>query len=134
MSKGKKGSGKGSPKTRVVYFAMHDEENKPDQDDVSFMALNFGQSSNGPPMSLTPAMPQPGSMTVLSAALQLSRSWTRSMPAQVLDLLLRAPTEAAPAQVMDAGGWMQHSAPTSSTPTPAPPLNWSDRSGLEHTP
>ena len=42
MSKGKKGSGKSSPKTRVVYFAMHDEENKPDQEDVSFMAWNFG--------------------------------------------------------------------------------------------
>ena len=125
MSKGKKGSGKSSPKTRVVYFAMHDEENKPDQEDVSFMAWNFGRSSSGPPMSPTPAMTQPGSMTVESTATQslvdslYARGWTAD---QVLDLLLRAPTEAATAQVMDAGGWMQHPAPTSSTPTPAPSL------------
>ena len=93
-SKGKKGKG-GSPKTRVVYFAMHDDEGPStgQTEDVCNMVMH---SSSTPPRASTRASTGPSSSTPTAsteATQQMvqslyDRGWTAD---QVLDLMLKVP-------------------------------------------
>ncbi|CAK9056057.1 Transposon Ty4-J Gag-Pol polyprotein, partial [Durusdinium trenchii] len=92
--KGKKGKD-GSPKTRVVYFAMHDDEGPPpDQtEDVCNMVMHL---SSTPPRASTRASTGPSSsapMASIEATQQMvqslyDRGWTAD---QVLELMLKVP-------------------------------------------
>ena len=103
-SKGKKGKG-GSPKTRVVYSAMHEDENvsQDQNEDICNMAVHVGstpprptsRASTGPTSSTSLApMPMPGTPQRNAEATQqmvqslFDRGWTAD---QVLELMLSVP-------------------------------------------